>query len=268
MSDDTRSIERTLVIDADPDTVWRALTEAGELQNWFPTRARVESPGVGGRIDLLWDEVGVGCHCRIMRWEPGRHLLMSWRDEPDGEHPLPVDIRLEARDGCTVLHLVHSGFLSDASWDDEFESHGRGWSFELRSLKYYVERFRGCSRQMVGRRLKIRGDVRTAWEGIVSEAGLFRISGAAALKEGAEFMLDLPDGSSTAARVFSTFSDAEFAVVADVLQGGIVRLELETFLDQPEIFVWIISWRLAEYQLERMLESWWPELVRAATGPD
>lgn len=44
-----RSAGGTVEIEAPIERVWRALTEAAELERWFPLEARVE-PGEGGSI--------------------------------------------------------------------------------------------------------------------------------------------------------------------------------------------------------------------------
>ena len=48
--------EHRLEIAASPEQVWKAITDAGELANWFPFDARVEA-GEGGSITYSW----VGC---------------------------------------------------------------------------------------------------------------------------------------------------------------------------------------------------------------
>jgi len=266
MNDKTRNIERTIVIDAEPDVVWRALTEARELMRWFPPHAEVQ-PGVGGTIDLTWDPAEATTPCRVIEWEPGQHLRMSWRDEPDGEHPLPVDIRLESRDGRTVLRLVHSGFLTDASWDDDFESHGRGWSYELRSLKYYLEHYFGRDRHVLRMRFPITGDAKETWRSLVGEQGLFRVSTLSTLAEGADFMLQLPSGDFTSARMFHQLADHDFAAIADVLQGGIFRFALETTFGQPEVWIWLLSWHLVESQLEGLMDRWVQDITETLGSP-
>lgn len=266
MSDKTRSIERTIVIDADPEVVWQALTQARELVRWFPAQAEA-TPGVGGTIDLTWDPAEPPTHCQIIEWEPSQRLRMSWRDAPDGEHPLPVEIRLESREGRTVLRLVHSGFLTDASWDDDFESHGRGWTYELRSLKYYLERFRGRDRHVLRMRFPLRGDLKQTWAGLVGERGLFRVSTLSAIADGAEFVLQLPSGDSTAAQMIYQLAERDFAVAADILQGGIFRFALETFTGQPEIWIWFLSWHLVESQLEGLMDRWIEDITHTLGPP-
>jgi len=51
----TRAFQMSLEIDASPEDVWRALTEAGELVRWFPVEARV-TPGAGGTMAWSWGE--------------------------------------------------------------------------------------------------------------------------------------------------------------------------------------------------------------------
>jgi hypothetical protein len=47
-----------------------------------------------------------------------------------------------------VLRLVHSGFGADADWDDEYQGVENGWTFELRSLRHYLERHPGRKRHL------------------------------------------------------------------------------------------------------------------------
>ena len=48
-----RVVEQTIRIEASPDAVWKALTDAEDLANWFPLEARV-TPGAGGSIWMSW----------------------------------------------------------------------------------------------------------------------------------------------------------------------------------------------------------------------
>lgn len=246
----TRNIERELWIDASPEDVWRAFTEAKEIVNWFAPKAETQ-PGVGGYIGLQWNlKAEEPSRCHILEWEENAHLLMTWRDAPGGEHELPVELTLARQDGGTLLRLVHSGFLSDASWDEEFESHGRGWSYELRSLKYYVERHFGRARQMVLERLPVYGDARAAWQDIVGTSGAFQILDG--LAEGAEFMLGLPTGETTSAQLMFAFEERDFVATASILQGGLFRLALEMVSGVPEVWIWAFSWQLTDAELQTL----------------
>ena len=104
-----RTLEAELYVEAPVEAVWKALTEAEELANWFPLRSRIE-PGVGGSIRLSWDDFSQDC--AIEAWEPRHHLRTLWpaAHPADPAVPVAVDYYLEGRGGGTSVRLVHSGF--------------------------------------------------------------------------------------------------------------------------------------------------------------
>ena len=138
---DEKKVSTEIAIDADADTVWRALTEAEELKRWFPLDARV-TPGEGGVVWLSWGE-GADWEAPIEIWEPGRHL----RTVDPAPSKLAVDYYIESRGGETVLRLVHSGFAADA-WDDEIDTMTAGWRTFLATLRHYLDRHRGQPRTL------------------------------------------------------------------------------------------------------------------------
>jgi uncharacterized protein YndB with AHSA1/START domain len=135
----TRSHESVVEINASPETVWKSLSEGEGISRWFAPKARVENPGVGGTIYLAFGDEEPEAE-RIEVWEPGRHLR-TVSPRPGGAPGvfIAVDYFLEAREGSTVLRLVHSGFGADAKWDDEYECTRRGWAVFLRVLKMSIE---------------------------------------------------------------------------------------------------------------------------------
>ena len=149
---DTRTLEVDMDLDASPEEVWKALTEAERLKAWFPFQADV-SPGVGGKIHMSWDGAWES-DLEIRVWEPDKHLRTGWPwTSEDGlagiENEVLVDYFIEARSGGgTRLRLVHSGFPVGDEWEDIFDGTRRGWSYELRSLKHYLEHHNGRSRRV------------------------------------------------------------------------------------------------------------------------
>jgi uncharacterized protein YndB with AHSA1/START domain len=258
----TRDIERELWIAADPEDVWTAFTEAEHIMNWFAPSAD-SAPGVGGFIELSWDR-GLAPPNRghILEWEPGAHLRMTWRDAPGGEHELPVELTLVRKDGGTLLRLVHSGFLSDASWDDEYESHGRGWTYELRSLKYYLEQQFGRTRQSVLERFPASGDVAETWRSVVGASGVIKVLDDVA--EGMEVLIELPGGESRATMMVA-IEERDFVAIAEILQGGVLRLALEFVSGVPEVWVWAHSWHMTEADLRAVMNPVY-EALRARLG--
>jgi hypothetical protein len=163
-----------------------------------------------------------------------------------------VVITLAARDGGTLLRLVHSGFLTDESWDEEYESHGRGWSYELRSLKYYLETQLGRARSLVLERFPVEAsDLASAWDATVGARGVIRVLDEVA--EGMELLVELPTGARSRAEIMYALEQRDFAAVLEVLQGGILRVALELASGTPELWVWAHSWQLREADLKLMM---------------
>ena len=256
---DTRDIIQELFINAPPDQVWQAFTQAEHIENWFAASAQSE-PGVGGFIDLLWDRAKPENtqHCVITQWEPEQRLVMSWRDAPDGEHPLPIEVILIAQDGGTLFRLTHSGFLSDASWDEEFESHARGWTYELKSFRHYLEYAFGQRRTLLLDRIPMQQDWQAQWAQLVGPHGLIRV--AENLADATEVVLGLPTGEESRARVLNALTRKDFAAVVDALQGGVIRLTFETFAGGPELWFWTSSWQLDETQLRSVVQPWYDKV--------
>ena len=141
---DARVFDMSIDIDASPDAVWSALTEARELTRWFPLEARV-IPGEGGSMYWGWGEGWAG-ESKIATWAPNRRLkLIETRQgfDADGRplvdaganRELAVEVTLESHAGKTRVRLVHSGFGEGANWDDELDGISTGWQFELRGLR-------------------------------------------------------------------------------------------------------------------------------------
>ena len=131
---DTRNIDLTFTLPVDCDAVWSSLTEGEKLSRWFAPEVRV-TPGKDGTIFISWGP-GMECEVKIREWKPNEHLRFDFGENPQTKAQLFVDYTLEAKGGSTVLRLVHSGFSADAEWDEEFESHARGWRIFLHNLRH------------------------------------------------------------------------------------------------------------------------------------
>jgi len=227
--------------------VWRALTEAAELERWFPLEARVQ-PGAGGAMWLSWKNE-FASELEILAWEPGRHLRTGWRFHAHDGDLLVTDYRLEPEDDGTVVRVVTSGFPSDAAWDDWIEGTARGWRFELVSLKRYLEASRGRTRHVlyVRRRVALAAD--EAWARLLGPDGL--------------------GPRPLAGRPLDEAPPRQWAGDVDDPPGGLFRASIEpTGLgsDERDVTLWLQAWgarppRFAALEAEwpRMLESLYPE---------
>lgn len=131
----TRRHELQVSLSATEPEVWEAISAPTEIVKWFTSGARLE-PGpagtpVGGKLWLAWGDSLEGAH-DVLVWEPGKRLVLGYAGQQ-------VEFNIEGHSGTTTLHLVHSGFNTDAKFDDEYEATFGGWSTYLTVLRYVLE---------------------------------------------------------------------------------------------------------------------------------
>jgi len=256
---ETRTVETTLEIEAPKDAVWKALTDAKELVRWFPLEAEVE-PRVGGRYWISWRNEWQGEH-RIRIFEPPRHLRTTWAtavQEGEGPTELTVDYHLEGRGGRTVLRLVHSGFGRSAAWDEEFDGVRTGWTFELRSLRHYLERHRGHDRHaifVVGPKSGLSGP--QVWERVLREG--LGATPPVGLLEGDRYSLEVGGGETFSGTVLDCQPPRQLAGTVDRLDDGVFRVEV--YAGRPHL--WLAVWGKDGSTLSRYEARWRDALARA-----
>lgn len=126
-------IDKTIHLEASPERVWRAITEADEIAHWFPEsiewEARIDGQGWFG-----WESHGRFA-VRIETFEPPHYMAWRWAREADKAlaetDTTLVEWTLKPReDGGTTLHLKESGFKSE----EYREGNDTGWNHELGEL--------------------------------------------------------------------------------------------------------------------------------------
>jgi len=136
-------IEKRVLIQASPSTVFRALTEAKGLARWFCDHA-TSDPREGGELILCWKTGKTSQKGRsvITRFEKDVRLEMLWLDEgndrtEDSErHVLSYAIR--SRRGSTEVLMSDEDDLPQSEEDINVLS--QGWNDVLMELKDYCER--------------------------------------------------------------------------------------------------------------------------------
>jgi len=147
----TRSIVGEFEFDETPEQVWNAITNPDEIAKWFSLRARVEGK-VGGAIQFDWKPLfDFEWIDRITVWEPNKRLAFAPTAETVAREGLDYicDFVITTAGGKTKLTMVHSGFTTEAKWDEEFESYFGGWNYELFSLEHYVKNHLGENRRIL-----------------------------------------------------------------------------------------------------------------------
>ena len=146
-------IDRTIDIDAPPERVWRALTNAGELSTWF--QVSIEGEIASGN-DVWMTSVhpqhsGQRWPVRIVELTPSQRMVWQWHP---GEVDPSIDYSKAARTTVTFT-LEPSGrgtrlSVSETGFDDialerrakAFADNSQGWTEVLVWLKEYAEKSR------------------------------------------------------------------------------------------------------------------------------
>ncbi len=132
------AIEKRMEFDAEPERVWRALTDGAELAQWFPDVSAFDlAPGAEGAF--TWADHGSHA-ARVEAFEPPNFLAWRWVRDPDKDLDTGVttlvEFRLSARDGGgTILDLRESGFVREQNRQDNDD----GWKSELGELTQYLQ---------------------------------------------------------------------------------------------------------------------------------
>src|SRR5689334_9745156 len=101
-------LERTLLIQASPETVFRYFTDSARWASWWGAGSSIE-PRLGGAVRVLHPG-GIEAGGEVLELESPRQIVFTY-GYVNGK-PIPVGasrvtIRLEPHEGGTRLHLLH-----------------------------------------------------------------------------------------------------------------------------------------------------------------
>lgn len=131
---ETTAVEREVVIEASPATVWEFLVDPDKAVRWMGQFAELEArPGGLYRVGVVPDHVARG---EFVELDPPHRLVFTWGWEEGEDGPgavLPgtttIEIELTPDGDGTRLRFTHRDLPSSES----AESHAHGWD-------HYVER--------------------------------------------------------------------------------------------------------------------------------
>lgn len=249
----SRSIEKTIEIDAPMSAVWKALTDAEELTKWFPLEAKV-TPGKDGHIRMSWrNEYQFEDNIEI--WEPNKHLRLAPKTE--GKSGLPsfitevaMDYHLESKGNKTVLRLVHSGFSADEDWDELYDATDRGWEFQLWALQHYLECHRGSSRGVAYVRYFIDDVSREqAWNKLMGNDGLFA-NDVEELKRDAPYQLQTQNGAVLEGKIATFLPPKDFAGIVTNLNDALIRIQFDELFGRRDVAITLATYGLPAQDVE------------------
>ncbi len=147
-------IEKKVLIQASPEIVFEALTNAKDLVRWFCDRA-ASDPRVGGEFKATWRagrsfRKGLAFYTQL---DPARTVELTWEVEAGadsgaiGVHTLRYSIR-PRKDGCEVTMCDAGNPPPD---DEVYAALDHGWIGILRDFKEHCEARERAARKRLSR---------------------------------------------------------------------------------------------------------------------
>lgn len=181
-------------IDASPETVWSAVSEADQLTRWYVEDARVE-PGEGGKQWIDWGG-GQAMEATHLVWQPGERLVIGdpGHATATGWNAIVVEFEIEALGGDrSLLRITQSGIPEGPDWQGAYDGTYVGWQAFAETLRIYLERHPGTARRTVYDYRTLPVSAEDAWESLLLETlGM----PAECFVAGAEFTAQPSDGGA------------------------------------------------------------------------
>jgi uncharacterized protein YndB with AHSA1/START domain len=231
----TRDIELSVELDASPEDVFRAVTDGTELAKWLAPEARGTAPegGKKGSIWISWGE-GMSVEHEIEIFDAPKRVRHPSGKNAETKAPLYADWSIEAREGGkTTLRLVHSGFSAGADWDNEYESHARGWKLMLENLRQYFARHAHQPAVHIPFMSKVDSPHGSIWKTLLGKLGL-----SAPAKVGDSFRFTTPNGDVLTGVVDDVTETRALGLVVREYDDSLLRFTLEGKPDAPSTFVY------------------------------
>jgi uncharacterized protein YndB with AHSA1/START domain len=132
---ETTFVERTISIDASPETVWEFFVDPDKLTRWKGMHATLEpQPGGVYRCEVIPGHIALGEYVEL---DPPHRLVFTWGWEQSGDNTnaiapgsSTIEVELTPEGDGTKLHFVHRDLPSPAA----AESHAQGWDHYLPRL--------------------------------------------------------------------------------------------------------------------------------------
>ncbi len=138
---ETMKAERSIVIAADRERVWRAITTPEQISKWFDGTMEWQFKlAPGETITLSMDDFKG--YARIVTVEPPERFAFTWTPEPSNPVESLVTFQLESIPEGTRVTASEAGFerLPDDLRQKRYDMNGMGWGIALKNLADYLQK--------------------------------------------------------------------------------------------------------------------------------
>lgn len=145
----TDRIEKTVLVRAPIDKVWRAVSDHREFGSWFKvaldgpfvagekSTGKMTYPGFEGYPWLAWVTEVEAPHRLAFEWTPGPEAP----DDPETAPRTLVEFKLRPEGEDTRLEIVESGFdgLPEGLRESALRSNTEGWNIQAENVRNHAE---------------------------------------------------------------------------------------------------------------------------------
>jgi len=180
--------------------------------------------------------------------------------KPEDFAQIATEYVLESEGGTTLLRLVHSGFGTDAEWDDQFEGTRTGWEVELRGLRHYLENHRGRDRVVAWAKAPFTTSRAKAWDRILSSRRLLAEGTLEGAREGLRYRIRASNGDRFEGTVELYDPPRNFVATVEPWNRALLRLRLEDLYGRREAHLWLSTYGLPREEAAAFQTRWQAEL--------
>ena len=142
MTDETRAINQSITVNAPVEAIFKAFTNAREMERWWPSKVESD-PRTGGSFKFTFENnpedapahVRAGDYLEVVQTE---RIKYPW-NIPGMEPATQVEVRIAATGEGTSATVIHSGWPAAEELNEVFEMHDQGWGGFLNNLKIVME---------------------------------------------------------------------------------------------------------------------------------
>jgi uncharacterized protein YndB with AHSA1/START domain len=137
------AVERSVWIAATRERVWRAITDANQINQWWGGDDHWEIPALQVGATITFGHGDDRMIATLAVVDPPRQLTINWPPQPQYHAvAMSTSYRLDEEEGGTRVVVIETGFeaLPDDIRAQRFDSTAQGYETVLADLKAYVER--------------------------------------------------------------------------------------------------------------------------------
>lgn len=133
----SRAIDHQYLVHADPEAVFRAISDPDWLVRWLCDTAALEARPQGA-YRLGW--AGGPTHAgELAEFVPGRKVSFAWSWPGVSLAGTVFSLEVEPADGGALLRVQHRGFPRTEEWTDLYGGAEWGWTYFAMNLKSVLE---------------------------------------------------------------------------------------------------------------------------------